>query len=315
MRSRQWVGHAPIHWHTRRMSNVLLLLPDLLLIVVGFCLCRFTSLDRPIWDAAEKLVYYFLFPVLLFTSTVRSPLQPTETASLALAGVALTVVGVGLAYAIGRVPGIDERQHASGAQVAFRFNSFIALALGERFGGAPGVAGMALLIALCVPIANVAAVWFMARQGGQSSAREILRNPLIVATVAGLTCNLLGIRFTDSIAATMQRIGVAALPIGLMAVGAGLQLGGLKSGPKLAAGLLSIRHLALPLVGLLLTFLLPLTPAHRELVLLFAAVPTASSCYVLAARMGGDGPYVAGLVTVSTLLGMVLLPIWIALLM
>jgi malonate transporter len=36
----------------------------------------------------------------------------------------------------------------------------------------------------------------------------------------------------------------------------------------------------------------------------FAALPTASSCYVLAARMGGDGPYVAGLVTASTLLGM-----------
>ena len=35
---------------------------------------------------------------------------------------------------------------------------------------------------------------------------------------------------------------------------------------------------------------------------------TASSAYVLAARMGYDGPYVAGLVTLSTLLGMASLP-------
>jgi predicted permease len=41
----------------------------------------------------------------------------------------------------------------------------------------------------------------------------------------------------------------------------------------------------------------------------FAALPTASSCYVLAARMGGDGPFVAGLVTASTLLGMLSVPL------
>jgi malonate transporter len=38
--------------------------------------------------------------------------------------------------------------------------------------------------------------------------------------------------------------------------------------------------------------------------LIFSAVPTASSCYVLAARMGYNGALVAGLVTLSTLLGM-----------
>jgi malonate transporter and related proteins len=44
-------------------------------------------------------------------------------------------------------------------------------------------------------------------------------------------------------------------------------------------------------------------------VVAFAALPTASSAYVLAVRMGGNGPYVAGLVTVSTLLGMLSLPL------
>jgi predicted permease len=43
-------------------------------------------------------------------------------------------------------------------------------------------------------------------------------------------------------------------------------------------------------------------------VVAFAAMPTASSAYVLAARMGGDGAFVAGLVTISTLLAMIGLP-------
>ena len=73
--------------------------------------------------------------------------------------------------------------HASGAQTAFRFNSFIALALAERLAGPQGLAWVALLIALCVPLCNVAAVWPLARHGGHGYLREIVRNPLILATV------------------------------------------------------------------------------------------------------------------------------------
>lgn len=294
------------------MSNGLLLLPDFLLIVCGFLLCRYTALDRPVWDAAERLVYHLLFPVLLFNSIVKTPLQPAQTVGLAAAGVAIMLCGIGLAHALKLWPGVDARMHASGAQVAFRFNSYIALALSERLGGAQGVAWIALLIALCVPLANVAAVWALARQGGHNYLREIARNPLIISTVAGLLANAAGVTFPEAVATTLQRIGVAALPIGLLAVGAGLRLGGLKRAPVLAACLLGIRHVALPALAVGLTLVLVLPPAQRHIVVLFAALPTASSAFVLATRMGGDGPYVAGLVTLSTLLGMVSIPVWLA---
>jgi malonate transporter and related proteins len=295
------------------MSNGLLLLPDFLLIACGFLLCRYTALDRPIWEAAERLVYYLLFPVLLFNSIVKTPLQPGQTLGLAAAGVGVIACGVVLAFALKRWPGVDARLHASGAQIAFRFNSYIALALAERLGGSQGVAWMALLIALGVPLANVAAVWSLARQGGHNYLREIARNPLIISTVAGLAANAAGVSFPEAVATTLQRIGVAALPIGLLAVGAGLRMGGLKKGPGLAATLLAIRHAVLPAIGLGLTLLLALSPEQRHIAVLFAAMPTASSAFVLASRMGGDGPYVAALVTVSTLIGMVSIPIWLAL--
>jgi len=296
------------------MSHALLLIPDFLLIALGFVLCRWTALDRPLWEGAERLVYYLLFPVLLFNSIVRSPLQPGQTASLALAGVGTTACGIVLALALKRWPGVDARMHASGAQTAFRFNSFIALALAERLGGPNGLAWMALVIALCVPLCNVAAVWPLARHGGHAYGRELMRNPLIISTVAGLIANAAGLKFPDAVATTLQRIGVAALPIGLMAVGAGLRLGRLKAAPGLAAALLAIRHAVLPAIAIGLTALLALPPEQRLVVVLFAALPTASSAYVLAARMGGDGGYVAGLVTVSTLLGMLSIPIALALL-
>jgi malonate transporter len=296
------------------MANVLLLIPDFLLILVGFGLCRYTAMNRDVWEPAERLVYYFLFPVLLFSSIVRSPLQPLSALSLAACGLAVVSCGVLLSFALKRWPGVNARLHASGAQTAFRFNSILGLALADRLAGSQGVTWMALLIALCVPLCNVAAVLPLARHGGHSFMRELARNPLIIATVAGLLGNLAGLRFPDVVATTMQRIGQGALPLGLMAVGAGLHFGALRSSPSLAAAFLGIRHVALPVIAIVVTGVVGLPPAQRVIVVAFASLPTASSAYVLAMRMGGDGAYVAGLVTLSTLLGMATVPVWLAVL-
>jgi malonate transporter and related proteins len=294
------------------MDHALLLVPDFLLIACGFVICRYTPLNRPVWDGAERLVYYVLFPVLLFGSIVRSPLSLASLAGFGAMGLAVLGIGIALAFALGRVPGVDARTHAAGAQVAFRFNSYVALALSERLAGASGVATMALLVALAVPVCNVAAVWPLARHGGHGYGRELVRNPLIIGTLSGLTANALGVQFPEAVATTLQRIGVAALPLGLMAVGAGLRFGALREAPRLAAALLAIRHLVLPAVALVLVQWAPLTPVQRLMLVLFAAMPTASSAYVLAVRLGGHAGFVAGLVTVSTMLGMVSVPVTLA---
>jgi hypothetical protein len=296
------------------MNPALLLIPDFLLVALGFALCRFTPLQRPVWDGVERLVYYVLFPVLLFNSIVRSPLQPGATIGLAAGAIAVVLTGIALAYALKRLPGVDAQLHASGAQTAFRFNSFIALATAERLAGAQGLALMALVVALAVPLCNLGAVWPLARHGGQSFGRELRRNPLIVATVAGLAANLAGLPLPETVAATLQRIGAAALPLGLMAAGAGLGLGSMTLAPRLSAGLLGIRHGLLPLLAIGLTVALQLPPLQAQMLVAFAAMPTASSAYVLAVRMGGHGPFVAGLVTLSMLLCTLTLPLWLAVL-
>jgi len=290
------------------MPDLLLLVPDFALIALGYLICRYTALDRPVWDSAERLVYYLLFPCLLFQAIARNPIRVADIVSLGGVGLAVVGSGIALADAMGRAPGVDPMTHASGAQTAFRFNSYVALALAERLAGAPGVAWQALLTSVCVPVCNVAAVWPLARQGGHGYLKELARNPLILATLSGLACNLGGVHLPDLVATTLSRIGAAALPLGLMAVGAGLRFGALRDAPWLAAGLMATRHLVLPVVGITLVLWLDLPPAQQAVIVAFAAMPTASSAYVLATRMGGNGAYVAGLVTVSTLLAMVGLP-------
>ncbi|MDY0106244.1 MAG: AEC family transporter [Giesbergeria sp.] len=294
------------------MNYAQLLFPDFSLILCGYLICRYTALNRTVWQPVESLVYYLLFPVLLFQSIVKSPIDLNAASGLMAAGLISGLCGIGLAYALPHLPWLgkhlDPRDHAASAQVAFRFNSFIGLALAERVAGSQGLLMIAVLIGVCVPLFNVAAVWPMARQGKHSFARELLRNPLILATATGLAANLLGFRIPGWMEPTVNRIGAASLALGLMAAGAGMQFGLLQRSKLLSLSVLSIRHLLQPLIALGVALLLRLDPVQTTVLLAFSALPTASTCYVLAARMGYNGPYVAGLVTISTLLGLVSLP-------
>jgi malonate transporter len=295
-----------------------LLFPDFSLILCGYLVCRYTALDRSVWEPVEGLVYYFLFPVLLFQSIVRNPLDLAATSSLIGAGLLMGLGGIALAYSVPHWPWvgrrIDAREHAGSAQVAFRFNSFIALALAERLAGGPGLALIAVLIGVSVPLYNVGAVWPMARHANTGFLRALLRNPLIIATVLGLATSLAGLRIPVWLEPTFTRIGGASLALGLMAAGAGMQLGHLGRAKALAIALLSIRHFLIPLLAWGLSKLFRLDPVQTTVLLAFSALPTSSSCYVLATRMGYNGAYVAALVTLSTVLGVLSLPFALGLL-
>ena len=300
------------------MNYAQLLFPDFFLIVFGYLVCRYTALNRTVWAQVESLVYYLLFPVLLFHSIIKSPLNLSATSGLIGAGLALGLSALALAYSLPYLPWlrqhIDPREHAGSAQVAFRFNSFIGLAIAERLAGSQGLLLIAVVIGVCVPLFNIAAVWPMARHGKQNFVSELLRNPLIIATASGLAANLLGFSLPVWLEPAVSRIGAASLALGLMAAGAGMQFAHMAQFRTLTVALLSIRHLVTPMLAFALARLFGLSPVQSTILLAFAGLPTASSCYVLAARMGYNGAYVAGLVTLSTLLGVVSLPFALGLL-
>jgi predicted permease len=290
-----------------------LLLPDFSLIALGYVVCRYTPLDRTLWEQVDRLVYFLLFPLLLFHSILKSPLDLGSASGLIAGGLMLAAIGVGLSYALPHLPWIgrhiDRRDHAACAQIGFRFNSFIGLALAERLAGAQGLLLIAVLIGICVPIFNTAAVWPMARQSQRHFGRELLRNPLILATASALLANLLGLRLPANIEPAVSRIGAASLALGLMAAGAGMQFSSLARAKVLGLSLIAIKHLLLPVSAYALTRLLGLKPTEALVLMAFSGLPTASSAYVLAARMGYDGAIVAALVTASVLMGLVSLPL------
>ena len=78
------------------MNYVELLAPDFSLILLGFLLCRYTALNRAVWEQAEKLVFFVFFPVLLFHSIVKSPLDLSATSGLIMGGLTLAASGIAL---------------------------------------------------------------------------------------------------------------------------------------------------------------------------------------------------------------------------
>lgn len=300
------------------MQTLILLFPDLALIVIGQLLYRKALWTHGFWQELEKMVYYLLFPALLFRTILKTDLGSAGALPAASVALAAVVVGIALGYLARPVLKPLPRQYASGVQCAFRFNSYVLLALSQRFAGEPGLALAAIIMGVTVPVLNVAAVWPLASTLGSGLLRELARNPLILATLAGLLGNLLGLRLPEPIDATIGRLGSASIALGLLATGAGLRLERAPGGnaatragtARLAAWFTAVKLVAMPATALLVSMAFGLSPLAQQVAVMYAAMPTASSAYILASRMGGDAAFVAMLVTISMFGALVGLPLW-----
>jgi len=296
------------------IASALLLLPDFLLIALGAILRRFPMFDAPFWRGLERFVYFVLFPALLFRALATSSLAPGDAWRFVVVGVLFTVAGMALSALARPLLRLPEPTFAACFQCAFRFNTYIALAAASRLAGAEGVAAVSLLVGVLVPLVNIAAVAMLARGRGSGGIwLALVRNPLVLACAAGLAWNAAGIPLPATVATILQLLAAAALPLGLVAAGAGLEF---------VRGTLPLRAIvcwnaiklgALPAIAYALAAPFGLSAFERQVAVLFAAVPTATSAYVLAMQMGGAGAPVALLISTGTLIAIVTVPLWLAL--
>lgn len=294
------------------MSMLSLLIPDFSLILIGFLMARQSHWGGHFWAGVEKIVYFLLFPALLFHTTANTRFDFHSSGHLLITGMLATAAAMLLGWLGRYLFAAPPRYFESGVQTAFRFNSYIALALASRLAGQQGTALMALLIGFLVPLCNMAAVYALAHNSGRL-LKEIASNPLVVATASGVACSMAGIALPEMLNATLARLGSASIALGLLAVGAGIRLSAIHEAKGIAAWLLSIKLMLLPGIAYLLGQAFGLPPLQLQIVVIFCGLPTASSAYVLAARMGGNGPFVAFLISASTVLSALTLPFWLSL--
>ena len=308
------------------MSSVLLILPDFMIILLGYSLRQFLKnsfFNEDFWKGTEKLVFYVLFPPMLFTSVANAKLSLAEAGTFLSVGIAAMMGGVLFSYALRFFIKGDGVTHASAFHCGFRFNTYIGFAIVSRLYGQEGLALMSLLIAFWVPISNSIAVTALAsavakkeqtaNEGGVllKTLKSIFTNPLIIATSAGLIVNVTGLAMPEVVMHFFKSLGNASLAMGLLCIGAGLKIQGLVSQWPLITANAIERLFVLPAFALVMCLVFGLPTMAAGALMCLAMLPTAQSCYVMTAAMRGDAPLVAGITTAHTLTAIVSIPFWI----
>lgn len=294
--------------------------PIFLIILIGYLLFRFRVVDETIWYAIEHICFYLLFPFLLVRTLARADLGGLPVFEFAMV-VLFAPIGMSALLLAAR-PLLARYWHMSGPtftsifQGATRFHGFMAVAIIGPLYGESGLALAALAISVMVPLLNVISVIVLTAYGSeapQANARimamRVVQNPLILACMSGLILNMTGV--PDFAFSTIEIIGDGGLGLALLAVGAGLRLDkAVASIGLIAAGVL-IRLVGMPLLMMLLAWGVGLTGLPRTVAIIAAAVPTASTAYVMARQMGGDAELMANIVTFQVILAALTLPLFI----
>ncbi len=299
------------------LELLLALWPLFALIVAGFYLRRWNFPNEAFWPGAERLNYFVLFPALLFSSLARAPLDNPALKQLALA----VMLGLGIGWLalllMRRLRGWPAARFGVFTQGTLRFNTYLGLAAVGSLFGQPGLTLAALMLALMVPTVNVLSVWSLTAERGislRSLLLPIAKNPLILACLGGALINLSGIGLPGGTDRLLSLLAAASLPLGLLCVGAALkpeELGG--EVPALAWSSLA-RLIGMPLLAWVIAQILGLPAMETTVLVLFFALPTAPTAYVLTRHLGGDSQLMAGAITLQTLLAAASLPIILTLL-
>lgn len=296
------------------------LVPVFALILLGGGLRYLEFPGVEFWRGAERITYYLLFPALLFLK-----LSVAVTADLPQQGLLLLLVGMlliatVLIFAVGYFFNISGATFTSLYQGGIRFNTYVGLAVVNGLLGGEGLAIAAVTVGILIPPINLLCIAVFAHAGSnvkksfRSIVTMVVTNPLILACVFGLLWNTLGWGLPDLVVAVLELLSATALPLGLLAVGAGVHLGALRnaSAPFFLSS--TIKLLVMPALAYMLCLITAMDSSVTMVIVIFASLPTASSAYILARELGGDSQLMAAIITGQTLLAMVSMPLVIHLL-
>lgn len=295
------------------MSVLLALLPDFVLILLGRMLKR--SVAEAAWAGIDRLNYLILFPSLIFIAALGRQPAAADLLTIGLGVWSIIFLGMGLAWLVRPLGPARFLDFAGTWQTAWRFNTalgFVAIqALPE---GARAL--LSIAIGLAVPLANILAVSALSRGHAASLGRtvvQVVTNPFLIASVGGMTLSILGIELPHLVRTPLEHLAETALPIALLSIGAALDWRALLRLDPFMLAINAIKLLILPAATYAATWLLGVPPLHSAVLVVFAALPTASAAHVLASVFGADRQIVATLIAQTTFIGCVTLPLWLIL--
>ncbi|WP_338114333.1 AEC family transporter [Xenorhabdus indica] len=141
----------------------------------------------------------------------------------------------------------------------------------------------------------------------------IIKNPLIIACFIGISFNLTKIGLPYGSGQFLKILASASLPLGLICIGASLQPSTLRSDKNSIIINILSRLLLMPLIAGIIGFLFHLNILELNLLILFFAIPTAPTAYILTRQLNGDSQLMSAIITLQTITAVITLPIILSL--
>lgn len=298
------------------------LMPVFLMIMLGYVLKKKALIVDAFWAPAEKITYFVFFPSLLLANTAKAEFAEINVLPIILASSSGVLIISALTIWLKPRLGLEGPAFTSVFQGTIRPNVYLGIAASVALFDNAGLTLVSVPIAVIVPLVNVLSVVILIRHASPNNHiprwRETLvpvaRNPLIIACGLGALLNVTGIGLPPLIGPFLEILGRAALPIGLLAVGAGLNFGAMRLAGKRVGLTSATKLVALPFVTFLTCQFLGVTGLSMTVVVLYAALPVSATSYVLARQLGGDTPLLAGIITATTVFAMATMPLTVLLL-
>ena len=293
------------------------LIPVFLIIVLGWLIKQRGLFDDGFWETAERLTFYILFPSLLIVKIGGAEISGADAAPLF--GVLFTLsAGVAL-FVMALRPRLSMEGPAFTAmlQGMIRCNTYVGLAAGLALYGEAGLTLTAVAVLAVIPLVNAIAVFADLRwtgdeqtdRSGRAIVKATSRNPIVVACLIGALLNLSGAGLPALVGESLDILGRAALPLGLLAVGAGLNLKALRISGGPVAAAVAIKLAIMPFLAVIVCGLFGVSGIALSVAVLFAALPVSASSYVMSRQMGGDGEMMSAIIALSTLAALFTMPL------
>ncbi len=296
------------------------LTPIFAIIAVGFLIAR-TSIAGPgAWELVERLTYYLFFPALLVLRLSDSRFSGSQLQDILLVLLAAVAVLSVLLLGLRKFIAADAGSFSSVYQGSIRFNTYIGLALIEALYGNVGITRAALCLVVFIPLVNVLSVIALTAGSGELGRRltvvigSVMTNPLVLACGFGLFLSYSNVIVLPDLAIEVITIlSQPALPLGLLAVGAGIRFVALgEQGWPLFVALFT-KLAALPALVLVACIVLQTPTGLAQVLLVLAALPAPPSAYILARQLNGNVALMANIITSQTLAAFVMIPVWLEL--
>ena len=297
------------------------IVPIFLIIGFGVFLKAKAGFDDAFWRLIEKLTFNGLIPTLLFMKIAEARIDWADAlpiTGIIVAGITLTALA---AIPLRKLLGLSPERFVAVFQGGFRPNAYVGIAVVLGILGDKATGALAITLFVVAITINLLGVWghlkWLPREGRQRGWRGIaldsIKNPLILACLLGGLLNATGWGLPPLIGPTLDLLRRAALPMGLMAVGAALSIAAVKDAGLPVLASCACKLLVQPTLTFGLGTLFGLEGYALLVPVIFAALPTSSTAYVVSRRMGSDPEVMAAIVTATHLGAIITLPVLLAL--